>query len=334
MNPIPQNAPAAGSDATRDETLLFSTANPDVYRFPFPPFPNGWFPVLLSGDLQPGELRPIHRLGRDLVAYRTEEGRANVVSAYCPHLGAHIGFGGRVIGSELQCPFHHWRFATDGHCTGAANAKRTPKGGLETFPVVEKNGAIYLWHDMRGRAPFWEIPDIEETASPDYRLVMGGVYEYKSHPQEAFENQPDVLHLVTLHGYQVQRGDWDCDDLSTSLTLEVGGHSTMDSPYSGRVNVKSYGPSLNCSRFTGAVPAVALFMYSPMAAGMVYNPVAFWIHKSVPDELAATWARFIVDIYVMDLPIWERKRYADHPQLTDADGPIARMRRWYQRWYE
>jgi phenylpropionate dioxygenase-like ring-hydroxylating dioxygenase large terminal subunit len=312
----------------------FSTAAPDVYRFPFPPFPNGWFPVLMSRDVAKGDVRAIHRFGQDLVVYRGESGRANVVGAYCPHMGSHIGFGGAVLGDELRCPFHHWRFSMDGNCVGAFNAKKTPRGKLDTFPVVEKNGAIFVWHDERGREPFWELPDIEETASDDYRLVIGGIYEYRSHPQEAFENQPDVLHLVTLHGYQVERGDWDCDEFSTSLTLEVGGHSTMDSPYSGLVNVKSFGPSLNCSRFAGNVPAVALFMYSPVSAGVVYNPVVFWIHKSVPDDTANAWAKFIVDIYTMDLPIWERKRYVVSPMMTDADGPIAKMRKWYQRWYE
>jgi phenylpropionate dioxygenase-like ring-hydroxylating dioxygenase large terminal subunit len=312
---------------------VFSTATPDVYRFPFPAFPNGWFPVALSHQIRAEELVAVHRLGKDLIVYRTADGIAKVMGAYCPHMGAHLGYGGKVIGDNVRCPFHHWQFGGDGRCTHAFNASKTPDAGLDTFPTTERNGAIYIWHDEKGRAPSWEIPLVPETASEDYRLVEGGIYEFRSHPQEAFENQPDILHLITLHDYKIKSGSWDCDELSTSLLLEIGGHNVVDSPYRGLVNVKSFGPSLNYSRFEDDVPAAALFMYTPVSPGIVYNPVMYWIHKNVPDEIALPWAKFITDIYVMDIPIWETKQYNSNPQMTDADGPIAKMRRWYQRWY-
>jgi nitrite reductase/ring-hydroxylating ferredoxin subunit len=325
---------ARGEGSDGENTLLYSTANQNVYRFPFPAFPNGWFPVLLSADIKSGEIKPVHRFGKDLLVYRTEQGVVNVVDPYCPHLGTHIGFGGKVIGDELQCPFHKWRFGPDGKCVAAHGAKRVPAGELATYHSVEKNGAVFVWHDAKGREPFWEVPEIPETSSEDYRLVVGGIFEFKSHPQEAFENQPDALHLSTLHGYEVRSAKWDCGDIYTSLKLEVGGHDSMDMPYSGCVDVKSFGPSISCSWFVGDVPAIALFYYCPTTAGVVYNPLTFWIHKSVPDEVATVWAQFIVDIYVMDIPIWENKRYASRPLMSDADGPIAKMRNWYKRWYE
>ncbi|WP_425436809.1 Rieske 2Fe-2S domain-containing protein [Mycobacterium rhizamassiliense] len=38
--------------------------------------------------------------------YRTKSGLARAIEAYCPHLGAHLGHGGKVLGDELHCPFH------------------------------------------------------------------------------------------------------------------------------------------------------------------------------------------------------------------------------------
>jgi 3-ketosteroid 9alpha-monooxygenase subunit A len=34
-----------------------------------------------------------------------------------------------------------------------------------------------------------------------------------------------------------------------------------------------------------------------------------------------------------DLRIWENKRYVDSPALSDGDGPIGRLRRWYRQFY-
>jgi phenylpropionate dioxygenase-like ring-hydroxylating dioxygenase large terminal subunit len=313
----------------------FSTANPEAYRFPFPPFPNGWFPVALSHEVAKGDVLPVHRLGRDYVVYRTEDGTANVVGAYCPHLGAHLGFGGKIVGNDIRCPFHHWRFGLDGRCTGAYGTRKTPRGKLETPLVRERNGAIFIWHDAKGREPFWEIPELEETVNGEYRLVPGEVYTLRSHPQEAFENQPDVAHLITLHGYDIRQGAWDCDDISTSLTLDIGGHDTESSSWTAsQVNVRAVGPSFNYSRFQGQIPAISLFMYSPTSAGILYNPVIFWVHKSIPDDTAHAWSRFIIDLYVGDLPVWEHKQYLERPMLTENEAPIAKMREWYRRWYE
>ena len=62
------------------------------------PIPNGWFAVEWSRDLHEGDVKPIHYFGEDLVLFRTRSGEARILDAYCPHLGAHLGFGGRARG--------------------------------------------------------------------------------------------------------------------------------------------------------------------------------------------------------------------------------------------
>ena len=63
-------------------------------RYPLPPFPNGWFKVCFSDELEVGDVKPLHQFGQELVIYRTEDGTARVLDAFCPHLGAHLGYGG------------------------------------------------------------------------------------------------------------------------------------------------------------------------------------------------------------------------------------------------
>ena len=85
-----------------------------TYRYPFPPNPEGWYLLCESASLAPGDVVPLHYFGRELVLYRTEGGRAVVADAHCPHMGAHLGYGGVVDGEGIRCPFHHWRYDVDG----------------------------------------------------------------------------------------------------------------------------------------------------------------------------------------------------------------------------
>ena len=86
------------------------------------PLPFGWFCVAYSDELQVGEAKPLRYFGKDLVLFRTESGKAVVLDAYCPHLGAHLGhgiheetgIGGRIEGETIVCPFHAWRFNGNG----------------------------------------------------------------------------------------------------------------------------------------------------------------------------------------------------------------------------
>lgn len=53
-----------------------------------------------------------------MALFRGEDSRVRAVDAYCPHLGASLSAGGRVLGNCIECPFHGWRFDGD---TGKCN---------------------------------------------------------------------------------------------------------------------------------------------------------------------------------------------------------------------
>ena len=87
-----------------------------LVRSPFP-IPFGWFQVAWSTDLAPGEIQPIEYFDRKMVLWRDSDGAAHVSDAFCPHLGAHFGYGGHVNGNDIVCPFHGWRCDCDGRNT-------------------------------------------------------------------------------------------------------------------------------------------------------------------------------------------------------------------------
>lgn len=52
-----------------------------------------------------------------MAVFRGQTGKAYVVDAYCPHLGANLAVGGQVLGDCIECPFHGWKFqGSDGKC--------------------------------------------------------------------------------------------------------------------------------------------------------------------------------------------------------------------------
>ena len=138
-------------------------------RFPFP-IPNGWFVVAMSDDLDPGEVRSLHYFGRDLVLYRTDDGEPRLVDAYCPHLGAHLGVGGKVEGDCIRCPFHGWTFDGDsGACVEIpyGGGERIPaKARVRAYPTIERGGAIWAWHHLTEGEPFFELPDGARDGRP------------------------------------------------------------------------------------------------------------------------------------------------------------------------
>ena len=114
------------------------------------PIPFGWFAVAYSKDLEPGDVTPTFLFGQHQVLFRTESGEARMIEAFCPHLGAHLGHGGKVVGEQIACPFHGWQL--DGHGVvqevpyAEAMPRRTQEGAcLYSHPVQERNQMIWAW---------------------------------------------------------------------------------------------------------------------------------------------------------------------------------------------
>ena len=127
-----------------------------------PPFPNGWFAVGFSRELRPGGVLARRLAGRDLVLFRTASGAPCALDAYCPHLGAHLAYGGVVQGETLRCPFHGFRFDQSGRCVATGYGTRPPPTSTaRAWPLCEVNGLLLVHRDDRGRAPAWAIPALD-----------------------------------------------------------------------------------------------------------------------------------------------------------------------------
>ena len=113
-------------------------------RYYTPPIANGWFQVAYSDELEKSQVLPLEYFDRSLVLFRTEDGEAKVFDAHCPHLGAHLGHGGKVEGGCIRCPFHAWKFDGTGKCVEVPYAKKIPpKAQIGTWAVHEGAGEYH-----------------------------------------------------------------------------------------------------------------------------------------------------------------------------------------------
>ena len=169
-------------------------------RIPLP-LPIGWFCIGTSDSIAPGEVRSLHYFGRELVLFRGDDGTAHTLDAYCPHLGAHLGVGGRVEGGTIRCPFHGWRFNGEGACVSIPYAQRIPPGAeTRSWPIRERNGLVFVWYHPWGEPPTWEVPEIPEWGDGSWSEPIEREYRVRSHPQEMAENIVDPVHFHTVHG--------------------------------------------------------------------------------------------------------------------------------------
>ncbi|KAL6060351.1 cholesterol 7-desaturase, variant 2 [Balamuthia mandrillaris] len=165
-----------------------------------PPYPNGWFFVCFSRDLKPGQVRDFEYLGQQLVVYRGKDGKAAVLDAFCPHLGANLGVNGVVRDNCLECPFHGWSFNSEGKCVSIPYAEKVPESAkVKTWTTLEHNGVVMIWHHAEGVEPEWYPPEIEGITKGYYRFHGYSIHEVRAHIQEIPENGPDTAHLNVLH---------------------------------------------------------------------------------------------------------------------------------------
>lgn len=129
-----------------------------------PVYPNGWFRVLASSELAREEVKYISVLGQQLAVFRGNDGVVYIVNAYCPHMGANVAIGGKVVGNCLQCPFHGWKFRGDnGKCVEIPYSKTVPlTAKIKSWPSIEMNQSVYLWYHAEGEHPSWFPDEVEE----------------------------------------------------------------------------------------------------------------------------------------------------------------------------
>ena len=161
---------------------------------------NYWVPFARSESVvfgQPPER--VRLLGRNLVAFRADNGRLGLVDEHCPHRRASLALG-RVEGCSIRCIYHGWRI------DGSGQVAEVPSEGersdafaarIKTNRYHVREGGGLIWAFMgTGEPP--ELPPLPFMQVPATSRWWSRM-RVKCNWLQGFEGALDSVHLNWLH---------------------------------------------------------------------------------------------------------------------------------------
>lgn len=289
-----------------------SVKNPQVFNSTAR-FLRGWYWVVETKNLKVGQVKPVRMLGRDLAVYRGEDGVAQVLDAYCPHMGAHLAEG-KVQGTGLRCFFHDWKFERDGKNSDVPSLGHAVKACVKTWPTRERHGMVWMW---TGDEPAGEVPAPPELFDErdDLDYSYGTPWVKNCHPNVVMVNAIDAHHFNTVHDLPAKiefemgefrdgamtfanttRGGDDVFLLKLIRPLYAGPITYKLCYWYGSTGVVTVGPDMFhfyimfCSRMIEDGKAegrtVVVTKKRPGVLGWITNRIALWISKQVGNYFA------------------------------------------------
>lgn len=158
-----------------------------------------WYAAGWSGDVQRA-LLPRTIIGDHIVLYRTEVGEAVALSDTCPHRFAPM-HRGKLVGDAVECGYHGLRFDHRGACIYNPHGNgATPRAAhLRRYPLVEKNGLVWLWMGEESAAQPLSIPDYPWLDDDGYAFTGGHTMSMPLACDLIVDNLLDLSHAAYLH---------------------------------------------------------------------------------------------------------------------------------------
>jgi phenylpropionate dioxygenase-like ring-hydroxylating dioxygenase large terminal subunit len=257
-------------------------------------FTQSWFPICLSSAATSTNVRGFDFLDGRVIVVRDEQGKAQVLSAYCPHMGADLA-AGHMIDGQIRCVFHHWKYSADGRCRSTAIGDPAPEAAkLFRFPTQERWGIVWAYN---GETPHYELPDMP---FPDDELVfkLRVLPDLPVDPWIICANTPDMQHIKTLHGINIEGEDrhdavqWTDHSLKYSFT---GIYSNGDK-LTNEIGI--FGPTLywQSSQFGDKwFGFMSPFGLPRPSVSSLYMVVCARKDMGTPEEIDA-WLEFVIDL--------------------------------------
>lgn len=317
--------------------------------------PSAWYCLGISAHLTAGTTWRRSLAGQAVVVFRTQAGTVSALSAWCPHLGADLGVGGRVEGETIRCAFHGFCFNGAGECTSTPYGKKVPPAAkAKVIPVVERNGLILAWYGAAGEPPSFEIDPIDTADWTEWREH---VFELRGHPQEIAENSVDLGHFAEVHGYVDVKVLAPLITEGPLLAAKYGFVRPRAFAFSPALSVESaiYQKGLGYALVEVLLPDIGLrtrqlVLTLPLGDDRIelriamaidkrltprkIHPLLAWVPRRwLAERIAEKGIRGYTEDVRQDLPIWQAKVHLARPALADGDGPIGAYRKWVKQFY-
>jgi phenylpropionate dioxygenase-like ring-hydroxylating dioxygenase large terminal subunit len=299
-----------------------------------PEFPMGWYSVARSRELLVGEVSSVQAFDRELALYRTRSGVAVLQDAFCPHLGANLGVEGRVVGESIRCPFHGWRFGTDGQCKEIPYCEEIPeRARIRIWNCEEKNGEIYMWYHPENTAPQWQLPELPELDDPNWTSPRYAEFLVPAHVQDIAENSCDPVHFQYVHGQpNIPPSEVTVDEDGRTLHLHT---DSMQADIPSKLHATVYSPGFAMVRNTYG-PNAEMVMYNSAQPINKHETRMRWtlsVRKEIEDLAGDDVMKGIISGISDDYPIWANKVHKQRPIFCKGDDTLVLFRKWVRQFY-
>jgi phenylpropionate dioxygenase-like ring-hydroxylating dioxygenase large terminal subunit len=269
-----------------------------------------------------------------------------------------LAHGGLVVDEGIQCPFHGWIWGPDGRNVSIPYQDRPNRARrLGTWPVTERNEAVYIWHDGEGREPFWEVPDalafVRHGAAghfhglgPDARSRHT---ELQVHPQMVAENSVDPHHFRFVHRTPISPVVLEENVAGPVWRARVGfgsgwskhpndeqGNLRTDTMNTLEIIFSGLGVSANLEHTADGMRGIAINT-TPVDDATSEIFASYWIEQHDGDLEDGSYRRRLDSAKQAlpdDIAIWNNQIFLDPPALATEEGKgFRRMRRWADQFY-
>lgn len=158
-----------------------------------------WYPICFVQDLPTNRPYSFSLYDELFVAFKHKDKVVCLIDR-CPHRAAKLS-DGQIIDGKIECLYHGWQFGSNGECQHIpqlpADTEIPRNACVKSFPVVERQGIIWMWADSEA-AQSDRIPTIAELDKPGF--VSSDYMRDLPYDQSYFiENVIDPAHVNISH---------------------------------------------------------------------------------------------------------------------------------------
>ncbi len=208
-------------------------------------YTKGWYQVAFERDLVTDVIPACVGTRRLILVRKTAGVRA--FDADCPHRGAHLGLGGRVVDGAIYCPFHNYRISLG--CQGQGEF------AVGEYPLLSAGGMVFV-RLSEGHDNGWSnyVQDLVKT----HHMISGFEMAIRARAETVIENAFDRRHFQAVHAVQTgafevregAAGELIVESLFFIRSVSGGKSEVTPAPYKAVV----ISPGVAMVQLQGAVP--------------------------------------------------------------------------------
>jgi 3-ketosteroid 9alpha-monooxygenase subunit A len=257
---------------------------------------------------------------------------------------------GKVDGDVVRCPYHDWGWGAEGMCLDIPYAKKIPKNArIKSWPTCEENQLLFIWNDPEGMPPGPDeiVPPEDACLADDWSdwVIEENIIHINC--RELIDNMSDKAHFITVHGLKAPdlfKNIFEGHRLTQIMNAVNDVGSEFGEGGELRASATYYGPAYMIAAIDNEAggfthSSIQLVSHVPIDRNsfMLRHGVKVQNIPNVSEEenkaVVAEYTTMTQLSFKQDVDIWHNKFRVDNPLLCDGDGPLHKLREWYNQFY-